>query len=512
MNRRTFLKRSALVSGGLTFTSPFHSLGLRAAQRGALTRVPGYGPLFPQGDLALPAGFHYQVISRQGKLMSDGQPTPGIFDGMGAFRGRRGRTILIRNHENRGVFPGTGQETKVVTGQYEYDPTMFGGATKLEIRRSPAGRDPITGRQLYTYATVRDYAILGGTSTNCAGGIIGRSWVTCEEVVRGGADGQRHGYAFEIPVDARGPVEPLPIRAFGRFTHEAICVSDGIVYLTEDRRIQDDPGPGRLGKIAGCFYRFIPDTALPTDVDDDDDDDDRGRQPSLRLAGITGRLQALKLRDEWHANMEVGRFAGDAYAVEWVDVPEPDHDDDTDNDLKRLPGSTPTRIQAQDRGAAFFEKMEGIWADSPRGDDDDDDRGGKVFFVTSEGGGNNLGAVWEYDPARETLTMIYEATVGALENPDNVVIVPQTADILVCEDGPDGQDQFLRGITRDGEIYDFCQTTTNTTEFAGACFDPDGHTLYVNQQGLAGGLPDGKPGLSAVTYAIYGPFRQRHRS
>jgi uncharacterized protein len=527
MDRRMFLTRSALVGGGIAFTSPFHALGLRAAQ-GRAARVPGYGPLVPKGDLALPVEFNYQVISRQGKPMSDGQLTPGIFDGMGAFRGTRGRTVLIRNHENREL-PG---EMKVVTGRHEYDPTMFGGNTKLEVRRSPAGRDPITRRQLYAYTVVRDFAILGGTSTNCAGGVIGGSWVTCEEVVKRGAGGQKHGYAFEIPADARGPVQGVPIRAFGRFVHEALCVSDGIFYLTEDRRIQPDP---RLGFIAGCFYRFIPKNFRPDDGDDDEDDDERGGRPSLRLAGIKGRLQALKIANEPHANMEAGRIVGMPYPVEWVDVPEPDHNDDTDNRTDRMPGFTPTRIQAQDRGAAYFEKMEGIWADGPGMDDDDDDdhdrghghghgrdhddgrrrKGGrKVFFVTSDGGAIDFGAVWEYDPQRETLTMIYESTDPArLDHPDNVVIVPQTGDIIVCEDGNDDV-HFLRGVTRDGEIYDFCQTITNGTEFAGACFDPDGHTLYVSQQGERNAEtdgPDGPPGLSAVTYAIYGPFQKRER-
>ena len=37
----------------------------------------------------------------EGKPMSDGRPTPGIFDGMGAFPGPANTTILIRNHENR---------------------------------------------------------------------------------------------------------------------------------------------------------------------------------------------------------------------------------------------------------------------------------------------------------------------------------------------------------------------------------------------------------------------------
>ncbi len=92
--------------------------------------------------------------------------------------------------------------------------------------------------------------------------------------------------------------------------------------------------------------------------------------------------------------------------------------------------------------------------------------------------------------------------------------MPQTGDVFLQEDGEG--DQFVRGVTQDGEIYDFCQTLANHSEFAGGCFDPDGHTFYVNQQGERGQTPQGPPGLSAVTYAIYGPFggrgRDRHGS
>jgi secreted PhoX family phosphatase len=492
MDRRTFLRRSAVTGGGLALLSPFQVLGARKASGAPLPRTIGYGPLVSKGDLALPAEFNYQVISRQGWQMSDGQLTPGIFDGMGAFRGRRGRTILIRNHENRE----SAGELKVVTGNKEYDPAMTGGNTKLEVVRRRSGRDPKTGRQLYSYEVVRDFAILGGTSTNCAGGIVGRSWITCEEVVKNGT--RKHGYAFEIPADANGPVEAVPIPALGRFVHEAVSWSEGVLYLTEDRRAQADV---QLGLIGGCFYRFIPDDFVP-DVDEDNDADDRrDDKPKRRLADVTGKLQALKLREEWHANMEAGRVVGLPYAVEWVDVADPDHNDHTDDRRDRVRGYTPTRIQAQDQGAAFFEKMEGIWADEHAAP-------GKVYFVTSDGGSLNLGAVWEYDAASETLTMIYESEgPDHLEHPDNVVIVPQTGDIFVQEDGEG--DQFVRGVTAEGEIYDFCQTLTNHTEFAGGCFDPDGHTFYVNQQGERDGLPEGRTNLSAVTYAIYGPFHKR---
>src|SRR3712207_3794802 len=98
LSRRSFLKRSGAVGGGLAAAGPLGALTARAsAQSGSA----GYGPLVNKGELWLPTAFDYQVISRQGDPMSDGHPTPGIFDGMGSFPGEDGTTILIRNHENR---------------------------------------------------------------------------------------------------------------------------------------------------------------------------------------------------------------------------------------------------------------------------------------------------------------------------------------------------------------------------------------------------------------------------
>jgi uncharacterized protein len=40
------------------------------------------------------------VFSREGvDLLDDGQQVPAAHDGMAAFRGRGGRTVLVRNHE-----------------------------------------------------------------------------------------------------------------------------------------------------------------------------------------------------------------------------------------------------------------------------------------------------------------------------------------------------------------------------------------------------------------------------
>jgi uncharacterized protein len=92
----------------------------------------------------------------------------------------------------------------------------------------------------------------------------------------------------------------------------------------------------------------------------------------------------------------------------------------------------------------------------------------------------------------------------------NVVIVPATGDIFLQEDG--SGPQFVRGVTLAGGIYDFARTTANETEFCGGCFDPDGQTFYVSQQGERGSLPNGPANNEAITYAIYGPFHKRSGS
>jgi secreted PhoX family phosphatase len=491
MNRRTFLSRTAAL-GGMSVLGPLHALGVRAAYGKTPPRVAGYGPLAPKGpELALPAGFNYQVISRQGEPMRDGFPTPGAFDGMGAFPGRGGTTILIRNHENRERLG----EVPVVTTA-PYDPTVRGGNSKLVVRRRRSTRSGLDGEPLYDYVVEDSFAILGGTSTNCAGGELPfRRWITCEEVVKGPAFGPapggpsalKHGYIFEIDATADTAVPAVPIVAAGRFHHEAVAWVAGVLYQTEDRNISTQGG--------ACFYRYLP---------------RRRFGPDRNLVSATGVLQALKLKDEFAANMNGGRPIGAAYSVEWVTIDEPDHDDDTDNRRDRVSGFTPVRFQAQDKGAAVFDRQEGMWAS-----------GSKVYFDCTEGGALRLGQVWEYDAARETLTLIYESTTpDFLKHPDNIAIVPQTGDMLLCEDSSI-LPQYIRGLTPDGEIYDFAQALIGETEFAGACFAPDGRTLFVNQYGqrsatdTAPDLPFGPPNQGGVTYAIYGPFqgrRGRHRT
>ena len=89
------------------------------------------------------------------------------------------------------------------------------------------------------------------------------------------------------------------------------------------------------------------------------------------------------------------------------------------------------------------------------------------------------------------------------------MVVPQTGDVWLQEDA--GGEQYIRGVTPRGEIYDFARTVLNNTEFCGGTFSPDGRTFFVNQQGdrvnPAGQVStDPGPTLEALTFAIWGPF------
>jgi uncharacterized protein len=433
-DRRSFLKRGAAGAGGLAIASPLQAFAARAAtEERPSTR--GYGPLVDMGDLSLPRGFKYRIISSEAEIMNDGNPTPSSFDGMAAFRGGNGNTVLIRNHENRRAEGDTDEIDVVVPAdkRYDSDPLFNAGCTKLVVN----------DRRL-----VRSFAVLGGTTTNCAGGRMPwRSWVTCEENF---SDGNApHGYIFEVPTSADGAIEPQPIKSAGRFVHEAVAWHKGILYLTEDRRFDS------------AFFRWVP-NETPSKPGD--------------LAAIDGELQALKFVDAPNANTD-GWPIGEPFDVEWVTIPDPDPDEDT------------VRDQAHELEAAGFNRQEGIWLGNQR-----------VYFDCTEGGVAGLGQVWELDPRTQTLTLIYESPgPEQLKNPDNLTVAP-TDDLFLCEDSE--PPQFIRGLTPDGGIYDFAEANTRESEFAGACFDPDGRTMYVNQFGdvnLEG----------AVTYAIWGPWERR---
>jgi hypothetical protein len=409
--------------------------------------------LDPNGLLELPPGFQYRAFSRTGDIMSDGNPVPGNHDGMAAFPGARGSTILVRNHE---LSPNSVRVPKVEAPEAkQYDPLCRGGTTTLIVGRN---------REL-----IEDYASLAGTFRNCAGGATPwGSWISCEENTSTPADNKPdepnnvsklHGYNFEVPSNATKPVDPIPLVAMGRFNHEAIAIDPrtGIVYQTEDRG-------------DSLFYRFIP------------------NQPGYLQAG--GVLEALVIKDMPQAITKSNFPVGKPMAVEWVRI----DGANPPNDAAPPQGADITqygvRFQGFAKGAAQFSRGEGIWY----GD-------GEFYFCCTNGGEKGLGQVWRYVPditrGGGTIELFVEPNdQSALDGPDNIVVSP-FGDLFVCEDG-DGE-QFVVGITPDGELYDFARNAINEREFCGACFSPDGRTLFVNIQ---------DPG---ITFAIWGPWRRSQK-
>ena len=91
-----------------------------------------------------------------------------------------------------------------------------------------------------------------------------------------------------------------------------------------------------------------------------------------------------------------------------------------------------------------------------------------------------------------TIELFVEPNDGTIiENADNLAIAPW-GDLVVCEDGTG--DDYLLGITPEGQIYKLARNLNGNGEFAGCCFSPDGSTLFVNMQ------------LDAWTLAITGPW------
>jgi hypothetical protein len=68
-------------------------------------------------------------------------------------------------------------------------------------------------------------------------------------------------------------------------------------------------------------------------------------------------------------------------------------------------------MQGFDKGGASFTRLEGCWYDS-----------GSIFFTSTDGRTAGEGQVWQYDPRREELTLIFESPEQAVL--DNRTILP----------------------------------------------------------------------------------------
>jgi len=269
---------------------------------------------------------------------------------------------------------------------------------------------------------------------------------------------KNHGYNFEVPATAKVHLtDPVPITDMGRFNHEAVCVDpqSGIVYQTEDRS-------------DGLIYRYLPNS--------------RGRLHD------GGRLQVLVLKDKdrqdtrnWKAPYHIETNV--EYATEWLDI---DGIDSPDDDL---------RHRGKDMGAAVFARGEGMWF----GDNE-------LYFACTNGGRKKNGQVFRYQPSEKEgqpgekevpgkLTLFIEPNnTDLVQSCDNVTVAPN-GHLILCEDRSTPPPRIV-GVSTEGKLYHVAKNVGYRSEFAGACFSPDGSTLFVNIQG---------PGL---TLAIKGLWNQ----
>ena len=446
-------RRALLLGGGIGLTG-LVTRGARALDRSAV--AVGYGKLQPTAAhntgevvLALPAGFAYNVLGRQGTRMTDGNLTPTKHDGMGTFL-VDSKVRLVRNHE----VPNTQARplTSILQDEHAYDTSAGGGVTTLTV-------DPVT-REL-----TASHISLAGTHTNCAGGITPwGSWLSCEETTLGSALGKddkgkviggfekEHGYIFEVPAARDAPVMPVPLKAMGRFVHEAIAVdpATGVIYETEDR-------------TSAGFYRFLPTT------------------PGQLAEG--GQLQMLMIAGKPGYDTRKTQTVGEPLACVWIDIDDPDPAAAGTNSLA-------VYESGKAKGGATFARLEGCWWGN-----------GYVYLNATTGGDKTLGQVWRYQPKgseKGELVLLFESkSKDVLWNPDNLCVTPRGG-LVLCEDTY-GEDCYLRGLTPKGEIFSFAHNVLpgyEDSEFAGACFSPDGQTLFVNMQ------------LPGLTLAIWGPWER----
>jgi secreted PhoX family phosphatase len=474
LNRRQLMNRSGAAGAGLVAAS----FGLGSPATAEPARRSGAKKLFPAlesspGDLlALPAGFRYEAVAVSGETdVHDGTgkvvgKTPERPDGTLVVRAQDGYR-LVQNHE---ASPGSKLPVPLVEGT-TYDPgALAGGCTVLDVTRSGRRRSEWVG--------------LSGTISNCAGGPTPwGSWLTCEETEAKAGTGtlqKDHGYVFEVFADQPSAQSPKPIKAWGRFAHEAVVIepSRTRAYLTED-----------AGGPNGLFYRWTAPTGYRL-------------RPRIAdaLGAEDGTLEALVVLDRdgsvlpdlaYVTSAQIGR----PFRTRWAKVPD------------RSAATTSVRKQFADGEVTRAKKLEGAWGDKDG-----------AYFVSSfafapadlpADATKHDGQLWYYRYADQTVTLqayfpynatLHDESAGwesrlgrstdlAFDGPDGCHVSPYGS-LVISEDGNTANhllswspETGAQAIARNLIVFEQSAAGGNVySEMTGPCFSPDGLLLFGNVQ------------------------------
>ena len=496
LSRRQLMSRGGVagagaVAIGLGLSSPESAFAdNRGPSQGSTAKL--FPPLrAPAGALlALPPGFSYEVVAEAGVTdLQDGAgkiigKTPDRTDGTGVFAHAKGYR-LVQNHE---LGAGAALPVPQVLGTTYDAGVTGGGCTVVEVDR--AGRRRV------------EWVGLSGTLNNCAGGVTPwGTWLTCEETeakagtISGGQTlAEDHGFVFEVFPDSPSAQVPEPIRAWGRFAHEAAVVAPNRrqVYLTEDASSRN----GLLYRwTAPAGYRVH--AGLAKDLDGN-----QGRLDALIVLAPDGSI----LPDlAYVTSAQIGR----PFRTRWIEVPD------------RQAASTSVREQFADGEVTRSKKLEGAWGD----------RHGLYFAASFAIAASDLppdatkhdGQIWYYSYAEQTLTLKayfpynpllhsetpnWEATIGnsldlAFDGPDNVHVSPYGS-LIIAEDGNTANHLIswsdevgAQAIARNLIVLEQSSLGGNVyAEMTGPTFTPKGSLLFANVQ---------QPGH---TFVIRGPWRR----
>ncbi len=396
-----------------------------------------YGPLLaPDANgLMLPAGFSSRVVATS--LL----PVPGT-------------THLWHLFPDGGACVPTDDGGWIYVSNSEHPPPVDvpGGSALLAQLALTVPVLPVTGGagaiRFAADGTIADaYPILGGTMSNCAGGMTEwGTWLSCEEWED--VEGYAAGRVWECDPTGRAPAVARP--ALGVLKHE-MAASDPLrqqLYLTED--LPD-----------GLLYRYTPPAGT--------------WGSGAALEG--GRLEAMAV--------------GDAGAVTWIRV-----DDFAD------PAAPTAPLRHAVVGATHFDGGEGVLCDgdvvyvTTKGDD-------RVWVhdIVAQTMSVLYDASDHIDPV---LTGVDNLAISAAHD---LYVAEDGGNLEVCVITPERSVFPIVRMTGPQHGFENPTPIPLISEVTGLALSPDGNRLYFNSErgmGLAG-LPIG-PG-PGILYEVTGPFR-----